>query len=147
MKTNDPPPVSSEIIPDNCADVVEANTPKLLPVVVNVPAVGNVTLDVPVVFKVKLLAPEVIKDELFAKVNVAAVAGAVNVNLLYVVAEILPFAKITPETEDEEPVAVNKLPPIPTPPVITNAPEVVEVETVLLEINKLEILEGVVEGM
>ena len=56
------------------------------------------------------------------------------------------FAKITPETEDDEPVAVNKLPPIPTPPVTTNAPEVVDVETVLFETNKLEILEAEVDG-
>ena len=56
-------------------------------------------------------------------------AGAVNVSLLYVVAETFPFASITPDTDDEEPVDVYKLPPIPTPPVTTNAPELEEIET------------------
>ena len=46
-------------------------------------------------------------------------------------AETFPFASITPDTEDDDPVEVYKLPPIPTPPVTTNAPEVVLIETVL----------------
>jgi hypothetical protein len=66
-----------------------------------------------------------------AKVNVALVAGAVNVSLLYVVAETFPFASITPDTDDEEPIDVYKLPPIPTPPVTTKAPVDVDVETVV----------------
>ena len=37
---------------------------------------------------------------------------------------------MTPDTDDEEPVEVYKLPPIPTPPVTVKAPVVVDVETV-----------------
>jgi hypothetical protein len=42
---------------------VDANTLRLLPVVVKVPAVGNVTLEAAVVVRVKLLAPAVAKVE------------------------------------------------------------------------------------
>ena len=52
---------------------------------------GKVALVVAVVVSVKLLAPEVINEEPSAKVNVALVAGAVNVSLLYVDAETFPF--------------------------------------------------------
>ena len=45
-------------------------------------------------------------------------------------AEIFPFASVTPDTDDEEPIDVYKLPPIPTPPVTVKAPVVVDVETV-----------------
>ena len=132
-KTNFPAvPVSSDTNVANWADVVEANTLKSLPVVVSVPAVGNVTLDAAVVVKVKLFAPEVASVELFAKVKVAADAGAVNVSLLYVVAETFPFAKITPEIDEDDPEPVNKLPPIPTPPVTTNAPDAGDIDTWLL---------------
>jgi hypothetical protein len=98
-------------------------------VVANVPVVGKVKLVVFEVVNVRLWPPEVIKEEPFAKVNVALVAGAVNVSLLYVVAETFPFANITPDTEDDDPIEVYKLPPIPTPPVTTNAPELVDIET------------------
>ena len=57
--TKAPLPVSSEITPANCNEVVAANTPRLLPEVVKVPAVGKVTLEAAVVVSVKLLAPEV----------------------------------------------------------------------------------------
>lgn len=39
-----------------------------------------------------------------------------------------PLLNTTPDTEDATDVPVNKLPPIPTPPVTTKAPEEVEVE-------------------
>jgi hypothetical protein len=45
--------------------------------------------------------------------------------------EALLFSKSTPDIEDLEPVEVYKLPPIPTPPVTTNAPDVVDVEAVV----------------
>jgi len=89
LKTNRPLPLSSDITPANSAEVVAANTLSLLPVVVKVPAVGNVTLVVAVVVKVKLCPPEVAKVELFARVSVAAVAGAVTVILLNFVAKRL----------------------------------------------------------
>lgn len=57
---------------------------EVAPEVINVPAVGNVTFDAAVVVKVKLFAPDITRVELFAKVNVAAEAGAVIVTLLYV---------------------------------------------------------------
>jgi hypothetical protein len=57
--TNAPLPVSSDMTPANCNEVVAANTPRLLPEVVKVPAVGKVTLEAAVVVSVKLLAPEV----------------------------------------------------------------------------------------
>ena len=50
--------------------------------------------------------------------------------MLYVVAETFPFASVTPDTDDEEPIDVYKLPPIPTPPVTTKAPVVVDVDPV-----------------
>ena len=84
--TKAPLPVSSEITPANCNEVVAANTLRLLPVVVNVPAVGNVTLEAAVVVRVRLKAPAVAKVELFANVKVAADAGAVTVTLLKLVA-------------------------------------------------------------
>lgn len=102
---------------------------EVAPEVNSVPAVGNVTLDAAVVVRVKLFAPEVINEEPFAKVNVALVAGAVNISLLYVEAETFPFCKRTPETDDVEPAEVNNVPPIPTPPVTTNAPELEDIET------------------
>lgn len=100
----------------------------------SVPVVGSVTFVGAVVVSVKLLAPEVINEELSASVRVAEVVGAVIVILLYVDAEAFPFAKITPDIDEEEPVAVNKLPPIPTPPVTTNAPEFVPILTAELVI-------------
>ena len=66
-------------------------------------------------------------------------AGAVNVSLLYVVAETFPFASITPDTDDEEPVDVYKLPPIPTPPVTFKAPVDEEVDTVASVTDKAEL--------
>ena len=41
--TSDPVPVSSEITPRSCAEVVAANAPRLLLVDVSVPDVGSVT--------------------------------------------------------------------------------------------------------
>ena len=96
--------------------------------------VGNVTFVVPLVVNVKEFAPDVINVDPSTNCRVAEVVGAVIVTLLYVVADMLPLANITPETEELEPVAVNKLPPIPTPPEIVNAPELVEIEAVLCEI-------------
>jgi hypothetical protein len=84
--TKAPLPVSSEITPANCNEVVAANTLRLLPVVVNVPAVGNVTLEAAVVLSVRLKPPTVARVELFANVKVAADAGAVTVTLLKLVA-------------------------------------------------------------
>jgi hypothetical protein len=84
--TKAPLPVSSEITPANCNEVVAANTLRLLPVVVNVPAVGNVTLEAAVVVRVNAKAPAVVRVELLANVKVAAVAGAVTVTLLKLVA-------------------------------------------------------------
>jgi hypothetical protein len=93
--TNAPLPVSSDITPANCNEVVAANTLKLLPVVVNVPAVGNVTLEAAVVVSVKLLAPEVANVDPCANVKVAEVAGAVIVTLLIVVASATPNTGVT----------------------------------------------------
>ena len=39
------------------------------------------------------------------------------------------LANITPDIDDEEPVEVYRLPPIPTPPATTNAPEAIDVAT------------------
>lgn len=44
----------------------------------------------------------------------------------------VPLLNTTPEIEDGVAVPVNKLPPIPTPPLTTNAPELVPMLTVLL---------------
>jgi hypothetical protein len=120
--TNAPDPVSSDIVFLSSKDVVAAKSDSLLLVVAKVPVVGTVTLVVFVVVKVKLCPPEVISEELFDNVRVAKVAGAVIATLLYVVALTVLFASITPETEEEEPVAVYKLPPIPTPPETFKAP-------------------------
>jgi hypothetical protein len=88
--TKAPEPVSSEMTPANCKEVVAANTLRLFPVVVRVPAVGNVTLVAAVVVNVKAKAPEVVREELFAKVKVASVAGAVKTTLLILVAVATP---------------------------------------------------------
>jgi hypothetical protein len=93
--TKRPVPVSSEITPANSEEEVAANILSLLPVVVKVPAVGNVTLVVAVVVKVKLCPPEVAKVELFARVSVAAVAGAVKATLLILVAVATPKTGVT----------------------------------------------------
>jgi len=50
--TSDPVPVSSEITPRSCADVVAANAPRLLLVDVSVPDVGSVTFVDPVAVSV-----------------------------------------------------------------------------------------------
>lgn len=94
---------------------------------------GNVAFVVPLVVRVKEFAPDVIKVDPSTNCKVAEVVGAVIVTLLYVDADTFPLANITPETEELEPVAVNKLPPIPTPPEIVNAPVLVEIEAVLCE--------------
>jgi len=105
---------------------------EVAPEVINVPAVGNVTFDAAVVVKVKLFAPDVTRVEPSAKVNVALEAGAVTVTLLIVEAVTALFNKITPEIEDALLVEVYKLPPIPTPPDTTKAPELVEIEVCVL---------------
>ena len=137
--TKAPLPVSSDIRPNNSNDVVAAKSDNLLLVVANVPVVGKVKLVVAVVLNVRLWPPEVINEDPLANVNVALVAGAVSVSLLYVVAETFPFASITPDTDDEEPVDVYKLPPIPTPPVIFSAPVVVDIEVVESDTVKAEL--------
>jgi len=55
-KTSDPLPVSSEIIPASCADVVEAKTLKLLPVYATVPPAPKAMLDPSVPVKVRVFA-------------------------------------------------------------------------------------------
>lgn len=50
--TSEPEPVSSEITPASCADVVEAKTLRLFDVVVSVPLVGSVSVVVPVAVSV-----------------------------------------------------------------------------------------------
>jgi hypothetical protein len=47
---------------------------------------------------------------------------------LYELAVTAPLLAITPDKEDATDVAVYNEPPIPTPPVTTNAPEEMEVE-------------------
>jgi hypothetical protein len=119
------------------ADVSDDN--EVTAVFTNVPEVGNVTFVVAVVVNVKLKAPEVANVEPSAKESVALEAGADKVNLLYVVADTFPFANMTPDTEEEDPVDVYKLPPIPTPPVIFKAPVVIDVEVVASETVKAEL--------
>jgi hypothetical protein len=140
--TNAPDPVSSDIVFLSSKDVVAAKSDSLLLVVAKVPVVGTVTLVVLVVVKVKLCPPEVISEELFDNVRVAKVAGAVIATLLYVEALTVLLARTTPEIEEEEPVAVYKLPPMPTPPVTINAPvdvliAAVDAETERAEVNVL----------
>jgi len=93
---------------------------------------GKVALVVAVVVRVKLLAPEVIKVDPSTKVKVADVVGAVTVTLLIVEAVTALFNKTTPEIEDALLVEVYKLPPMPTPPDTTKAPELVEIEVCVL---------------
>ena len=116
MKTTRPVPLSSDITPANWADVVAANTLKLLPVVVNVPASGNVTLEAAVVVSVKLKAPAVTKVDPSANVKVAAVAGAVNATLLILVAVATPNTGVTSVG-----VVANTLTPVPVLSVRANA--------------------------
>jgi hypothetical protein len=92
----------------NCDEVVDANTPRLLPVVVNVPAVGNVTLEAAVVVSVRPKAPTVVSVELSASVKVAAVVGAVNATLLILVAVATPKTGVTRVGE-----VANTLTPVP----------------------------------
>ena len=54
-------------------------------------------------------------------------------------AETFPFANITPDTEDDDPIEVYKLPPIPTPPVTFKAPVDEEVDTVASVTDKAEL--------
>jgi hypothetical protein len=115
-KTKAPVPVSPVIVLINSADVVEAKSDNLLPVVVKVPAVGNVTLEAAVVVNVKLCPPEVIREELFASVSVAAVAGAVKVTLLIVVAEATPNVGVTRVGD-----VANTKAPLPVSPVTASA--------------------------
>ena len=96
--------------------------------------VGKVTFVVPPVVRVKEFAPDVINVDPSTNCKVAEDVGAVIVTLLYVDADTFPLANITPETEEDDPVEVYKLPPIPTPPEIVNAPVLEEIEAVLCEI-------------
>jgi len=111
----------------------EANEVTSVATNVFVPA-GKVALVVAVVVRVKLLAPEVIKVDPSTKVNVADVVGAVTVTLFKVDVVTALLNKTTPEIEEALLVEVNKLPPIPTPPVTTKAPELVEIEVCVLVI-------------
>ena len=88
--TNAPLPVSSDMTPANCNEVVAANTPRLLPEVVKVPAVGKVTLEAAVVVSVRPKAPTVVRVEPSANAKVAEVAGAVKATLLILVAVATP---------------------------------------------------------
>jgi len=106
--TKSPLPVSSDITPANSEDEVAANTLSLLPVVVKVPAVGNVKLEAAVVVNVKAKAPTVVREELFAKVKVASVAGAVKTTLLILVAVATPNTGVT-----RVGVLANTLAPVP----------------------------------
>jgi hypothetical protein len=106
--TKRPLPVSSDITPANSEDEVAANTLSLLPVVVKVPAVGNVKLEAAVVVNVKAKAPTVVREELFAKVKVASVAGAVKTTLLILVAVATPNTGVT-----RVGVLANTLAPVP----------------------------------
>ena len=60
-KTRAPVPVSSEMTPASCAEVVEAKSPRLLERVASVPDVGRVRIVAPVVLRVIELAPVVMK--------------------------------------------------------------------------------------
>ncbi len=140
LKTNSPLPVSSDITPKSSFEVVAAKTESLFPVVVSVPAVGIVTLDAAVVVSVREFAPDVTNEEPEANVKVAEAAGAVIVTLLYVVAETVPLASMTPEIDDEKPTPVYREPAIPAPPETTNAPEPSEVEAVLYSTANLTLL-------
>ena len=137
-------------VPDVIVPIVfkldaEVNEPKVATSVatkVFVPD-GKVTSVVAVVIRVRLKAPDVISDDVFAKVNVAEVAGAVTVTLFKVDAVIALFDNITPEIEDALLVEEYKLPPIPTPPVTTNAPELVPIlalELVILVVPPIKAL-------
>jgi hypothetical protein len=74
---------------------VDANTLRLLPVVVKVPAVGNVTLVAAVVVSVNPKAPTVVRVEPSANAKVAEVAGAVKATLLILVAVATPNTGVT----------------------------------------------------
>lgn len=95
-KTDDPVPVSSDREVINCADVIE---PDLVLNNVLVPA-GMVALLAAVEVKVNANAPEVMSDELFARVSVAAEAGAVSVSLLKVPAVNAPVILPVPVTSN-----------------------------------------------
>ena len=60
--TSDPVPVSSEITPRSCVDVVAANDPRLLLVDVSVPDVGSVTFVDPVAVSVTGNPPDCVND-------------------------------------------------------------------------------------
>lgn len=133
-KTRAPDPVSPVIVLSSSDDVVAAKSDNLLLVVAKVPVVGSVTLVVFVVLNVRLCPPEVINEDPLAKVNVAEVAGAVNVSLLTVDAVTAPLLCMTPDIDEATDVPVYNEPPIPTPPVTTKAPEFVPILTAELVI-------------
>lgn len=122
-KTRAPDPVSPVIVLRSSDEVVAAKSDNLLDVVAKVPVVGTVTFVVFEVVNVKLCPPEVIKEEPFDKVKVALVAGAVIVTLLYELPVTAPLLCMTPEIDEATDVPVYNEPPMPTPPVTTNAPE------------------------
>jgi hypothetical protein len=133
-KTRAPDPVSPVIVLSSSDDVVAAKSDNLLLVVAKVPVVGSVILVVAVVLNVRLCPPEVINEDPLAKVNVAEVAGAVNVSLLTVDAVTAPLLCMTPDIDEATDVPVYNEPPIPTPPVTTKAPELVPILTAELVI-------------
>lgn len=92
--TSEPEPVSSEITPASCADVVEAKTLRLFDVVVSVPLVGSVSVVVPVAVSVMPYAPTVVNVEPSASAIVAPFAGAVNVYLL-ILPDVVRFALLS----------------------------------------------------
>ncbi len=105
-----PDPVSSEITPANCAEVVAPNAPKLLVVVANVPVVGKVRVVAPVVVSVVENAPAVAKVLPSARDKVALVPGSVIVRSLILVAAATPNTGVTrvgdvPNTTRPEPVS------------------------------------------
>lgn len=130
--------VPDVIVPTVFNDDAVVNDPNEVTLVfTSVPEVGRVTLVRAVVVRVKLFAPDVIKEDPSANVSVADVVGVVIVTLLYVLAATVLLAKITPEIDEDDPVAVNKDPPIPTPPDTTKAPVDTELDPVLCVIETL----------
>ncbi len=88
--TASPDPVSSEITPANCAEVVAPNTPKLLAVVAKVPVVGKVRVVLAVAVKVVENPPSVARVLPSARDKVAEVPGSVMIRSLMLVAAATP---------------------------------------------------------
>ena len=91
--TNAPVPVSSEMTPANCADVVAANCDRLPLLYTTVPPAPNATELASVPVKVNVLFTVNVLPS--AMVNVEPVAGVVNATLLTDVAVATPSAGVT----------------------------------------------------